>query len=288
MAAKMQKDIDLNQKSTVFLTSRVHPGESNSSFMIQGAIEFLLQPNNPQAKMLRETFIFKIIPILNPDGVVNGYYRCNSVGADLNRRWINPSKLLHPTIYYTKKLIKMCHQDNQVLLFCDFHGHTRKRNVFMYGCVSAQTELNQHKNNNLIRIMPYLLDQKNKYFNFADCKFANEKEKESTGRMVMFKEFGILNSYTLESTFYSCLNPRRGYKKKVGVEDDQQITAEQLVTVGEDFCKTLIVIINSKILKRKFMSDNSFPIGAGGNPMSQFLLNQSNNDSADKSKAYSI
>ena len=170
--------------------------------------------------MLRETFVFKIIPMLNPDGVYNGNYRCNYVGADLNRRWPNPSKILHPTIYYTKRLLKMCHQDNQVLLFCDFHGHTRKRNVFMYGCVSPQTEINQHKNNNLIRIVPYLLDQKNKLFSFNDCKFANEKEKDSTGRLVMFKEFGILNSYTIESTFYSFYNPRLGQRKKVNVEDD--------------------------------------------------------------------
>ena len=31
----------------------------------------------------------------------------------------------------------------------------------MYGCVSPQNEINQHKNNNLIRIVPYLLGQKN-------------------------------------------------------------------------------------------------------------------------------
>lgn len=62
--------------------------------------------------MLREHFIFKIIPMLNPDGVVNGNYRCNMVGCDLNRRWPNPSKLLHPTIYYTKKLIAACHSEN--------------------------------------------------------------------------------------------------------------------------------------------------------------------------------
>ena len=30
-------------KQVVFLTSRVHPGESNSSFLIQGVIDFLLQ-----------------------------------------------------------------------------------------------------------------------------------------------------------------------------------------------------------------------------------------------------
>ncbi len=40
--------------------------------------------------------------MLNPDGVIYGNYRCSLLGVDLNRRWINPSKILHPTIYYTK------------------------------------------------------------------------------------------------------------------------------------------------------------------------------------------
>jgi len=95
--------------------------------------------------------------MLNPDGVVLGNYRCNLVGCDLNRRWPNPSPLLHPTIYYSKKLLNACHKKNQVVLFCDMHGHSRKRNVFMYGCVAGQAEINQHRNNNLIKIVPYFL-----------------------------------------------------------------------------------------------------------------------------------
>ena len=39
-------------------------------------------------------------------------------------------------------------------------------------------------------------------FNVKDCKFSCEKEKETTARIVLYKELGILNSYTLESTFY--------------------------------------------------------------------------------------
>jgi len=39
-------------------------------------------------------------------------------------------------------------------------------------------------------------------FSYKDCKFANEKEKDTTARLVLFKEFGILNSYTLESTYF--------------------------------------------------------------------------------------
>ena len=62
--------------------------------MIQGVIEFILS-NDPVAVELRNRFIFKILPILNPDGVIHGNYRSSLMGVDLNRRWKNPSKFLH-------------------------------------------------------------------------------------------------------------------------------------------------------------------------------------------------
>ena len=43
--------------------------------------------------------------MLNPDGVIHGNYRCSLSGKDLNRRWKNPSKNLHPEIFYAKQLI---------------------------------------------------------------------------------------------------------------------------------------------------------------------------------------
>ena len=89
----------------------------------------------------------------------------------------------------------------------------------MYGCISSQTDMNQHRNNNLIRVVPYLLSQKNKLFSFSDCKFANEKEKDSTARLVMFKEFQVINSYTLEATFYAPYNAKT-FKKKTNVDEE--------------------------------------------------------------------
>ena len=60
--------------------------------MMRGVIDFLTDVDNQEAKLLREKFIFKIIPMLNPDGVINGNYRCSLAGCDLNRRWKNPLK----------------------------------------------------------------------------------------------------------------------------------------------------------------------------------------------------
>ena len=92
----------------------------------------------------------------------------------------------------------------------------------MYGCACPQSDINQHKNNNLIRLIPYLVGQRNKLFSFQDCKFANEAAKESTARMVIFREMGVLNSYTLESTFFASVNKQGAgtAKKKKDIEED--------------------------------------------------------------------
>lgn len=56
----------------IFLTSRVHPGESNASWVMNGTLEALLG-NNPYVTSLRDDYIFKIVPMLNIEGVVNGW-----------------------------------------------------------------------------------------------------------------------------------------------------------------------------------------------------------------------
>ena len=92
------------KKEGVVITARIHPGESNSSWKMKGVIDFLIS-EDPKAVELRNKYVFKIVPMLNPDGVINGNYRCSLAGCDLNRRWKFPSEILHPTVYHTKKLI---------------------------------------------------------------------------------------------------------------------------------------------------------------------------------------
>ena len=51
------------------------------------------------AQQLRKRFIFRLIPMLNPDGVIHGNYRTNLSGIDLNRVWNNADRQLSPEIY---------------------------------------------------------------------------------------------------------------------------------------------------------------------------------------------
>lgn len=62
-------------KKAVIISARVHPGETVGSWMMKGVIDFLTDPDNEEAELLRDNFVFKIIPMLNPDGVINGNYR---------------------------------------------------------------------------------------------------------------------------------------------------------------------------------------------------------------------
>ena len=55
--------------------------------MMRGVLTFLTDPDNIEARMLRENFVFKVIPMLNPDGVIVGNYRSSLSGLDLNRQW---------------------------------------------------------------------------------------------------------------------------------------------------------------------------------------------------------
>lgn len=92
------------RKRAVIVTCRVHPGEPQSNYMLNGLLKLLMSPN---AFQLRQSFIFRIVPMLNVDGVVHGNYRCSRIGGDLNRKWQNPNRLLYPEIYYTLKMMRM-------------------------------------------------------------------------------------------------------------------------------------------------------------------------------------
>ena len=213
------------RKKYVIVAARVHPGESNSSWMMQGFIKALVG-NSLQAKQLRKRLIFKIIPMVNVDGVIIGNYRTSMSGNDLNRRYLEPNPRLHPEVCAIKGLVQdildgkspdqyrdpfgvaksgagTCEED--VMAFVDMHGHSRKKNVFIYG---PQYPLSSDKYYRS-RLIPKLLAEETSKFRYHSCQFKYEHAKRKTARIVLNQELDIMNCFTFEASFHGHFNDQR-------------------------------------------------------------------------------
>ncbi|XP_032379525.1 cytosolic carboxypeptidase 2 [Etheostoma spectabile] len=218
--------VEGRKKKAVVVTARVHPGETNGSWMMEGLLDFLLG-DSEDAQLLRDTFVFKVVPMLNPDGVVVGNYRCSLSGRDLNRYYKTLLRDSFPCVWHTRNMVERLVAETDVVLYCDFHGHNRKNNVFMYGCNNqGDASLKLHE-----RIFPLMMSKNaSNKFSFKSCKFRVQKSKEGTGRIAMWR-LGIKNSYTMEATFGgSTLGDRRG----------THFTTRDLKSLGFCFCDTLL------------------------------------------------
>ena len=63
-----------------------------------------------RAEVVRDNFVIKVIPMLNPDGVAHGHYRTDTRGVNLNRMYLNPDPKLHPSIFAAKSVVLHHHQ----------------------------------------------------------------------------------------------------------------------------------------------------------------------------------
>ncbi|XP_021353355.1 cytosolic carboxypeptidase 2-like isoform X22 [Mizuhopecten yessoensis] len=221
-----QNPEDIKHKKAVVITSRVHPGECNASWMMKGFLDYLTG-SSADAKLLRDTFIFKIVPMLNPDGVIVGNYRCSLAGRDLNRNYKTVLKDSYPSVWHTKNMIRKLLQEREIIVYCDLHGHSRKQNVFIYGCDNRHNPEKRLRE----RIFPVMLNKNAPdKFKFESCKFKVQKSKEGTGRIVMW-HMGIMNSYTMEATFCgSTIGKKKGY----------HFTLLDFEAMGYHFCDTLL------------------------------------------------
>jgi len=90
------------------------------------------------------------------------------------------------------------------------------------------------------KVFPWLLHKNCEDFSFHHCLFGVNKSKEATGRVVVWKEFNINNSYTLECSF---CGPTRGSKTGCHFQIDD------LIGMGTDFAKTILDFSSGKTQK---------------------------------------
>jgi murein tripeptide amidase MpaA len=83
--------------------------------------------NSYEANVLLNKYIFKIVPMVNVDGVLYGNSRCDISGSDINRQWNFPSEILNPTVFACKEMFTRLVADGcEIDYFLDLHGHSKK------------------------------------------------------------------------------------------------------------------------------------------------------------------
>lgn len=103
----------------IFIIARQHPPEVSGAI---GMMHFVdtIAGDSDLSQSFRRRYNTVVIPMVNPDGVEHGNWRCNANGVDLNRDW---SHFTQPETMALKKELLACRVDDQRLcLFIDFHS----------------------------------------------------------------------------------------------------------------------------------------------------------------------
>ncbi|RKP18558.1 hypothetical protein ROZALSC1DRAFT_29771, partial [Rozella allomycis CSF55] len=74
----------------------------------------------------------------------------------------------------------------------DLHGHSRKNNIFVFGCPNA---------NNLEKLFTFSLKQSCDFVDYSNSRFKIQKSKRTTARVVLWKELNIPCSVTIETSY---------------------------------------------------------------------------------------
>lgn len=92
-------------------------------------------------EVLLHMFIFRIVPIMNPDGVENGHYRLDNHLQNLNRfyGYSNPQKT--PSVAAVEAIINGLREKDRLFMFIDVHGHNSPKPAFLFGNFSSNLTL---------------------------------------------------------------------------------------------------------------------------------------------------
>ena len=101
----------------ILILGRQHPPEVTGAFAMKGFINQLLTVNSLTDSFL-DRYNILFVPLMNPDGVMNGFWRYNANKKDLNRDWGNFTQPETDAVY--KKLTKL--SNKKLILFIDFHS----------------------------------------------------------------------------------------------------------------------------------------------------------------------
>ncbi|CEM01605.1 unnamed protein product [Vitrella brassicaformis CCMP3155] len=211
-------------RKVIFISARVHPGETPGQFVCLGLLHFLLS-TDPRAQLLRHYFVFKCVPIINPDGVARGHYRANLRGQNLNRYYDTPHPHNHEAIAPIRRLLvhwatkgipmdrKGGDGGGRLAFYMDLHGHATKRGTFVLANhLSGWDQIWNVAFSRLLGLNSPHFEPDACSFSMKNMKSKDNRDglsKEGSGRVAVYRATGLYHSYTLECNYNAgrCTHP---------------------------------------------------------------------------------
>lgn len=135
----------------ILILGRQHPPEVTGAIAIKSFVNELISKNDLSERFL-DNYNIIFVPLMNPDGVENGYWRYNENKKDLNRDWGIFSQ--PETKSVNNKLINF-KDDKKIEVFIDFHS--TYKNIFYISDISESHKLQNFLKNWLNNSKPDLL-----------------------------------------------------------------------------------------------------------------------------------
>jgi hypothetical protein len=115
------KTVSNENKRNIWIHGRTHTSETPSSWHLDGMIDALLA-DNENAREYRKSFIFYIVPFSNPDGVLEGLSRSNSLGVNQEINWGRDDEQTVVEVKNLKKLMTELSANKPFDIFLNMHS----------------------------------------------------------------------------------------------------------------------------------------------------------------------
>ncbi len=225
------------RKRTIWLISQQHGYEMAGGPICEGIVRTLLDEGIRHGML--EHFIFKLVPIMNPDAMAHGGFRYNMHDVDLNRNWDTESEgyadraAPEPEVACVKRALEQwIVRGNRLDLFIDMHCHTPLSDglwIYPMDSTLVSPEINR-------RQMEFARDYLNRVFQFSiepfnpkgcACYFVSRHYSSKTGVL----------SYTTENPLLK-IRTTRG--------ENLLTTPEVYRSVGHEMARSMIEYFSQK------------------------------------------
>ena len=248
-----------DEKQTIWIHSRTHPGETPSSWHFEGIVNELLSGSEVVNHYLTK-LKFHLIPFVNPDGVYFGNSRTNPSFIDLERQWDKETNQTSQEVVILKSRLKELCDEKPVSVFLNLHSQAASYCTFWIHRARS-TSQNFYRSQYQFK---YLHVSDNPYFVPAD---SSESDLQS-----YFPEGWLWNNYGEDVMALTYETPYNNYFKSSN-EPYIEVTNENLFEIGR---RTVYAIAEYLEISHPyhFIMDNKMARYAGDQPTTYAVTNE--------------